>query len=371
MLETMESNLLRTSPQTEDPYAKQIVRFFQTEFPANAVTSKQDLLEILTSVFIGTNNTRYGPSPNPESQVAIREVLRYNIAFGTPIPVLVPWGGRKTRYDRSIDVAEVAALKQLSCLQAMVTKYYPPGLEINIRLEDTGANYLYRSDGEVGRAATEQYSSDFQKLVRVLNLHFIHPIRESSLMNEEKYTTLANEIVEPMYSYLVESDAVGMREDSIYFSRLKAFGWKGEIPVEQRDYYRRRYIAHDPDIKPAAATQKLAEYFAGSLARYTLEGTCVSPSWGGRYIQISFVSPVPGAPTSLVSRNLYYRTVQEKMSRTHMPAWRAIGYFRIGNDRIIPGLASFNQKLDLIPQSTILSRAGEDVTVRTDYLLEE
>src|SRR3954471_13125086 len=203
MLETMESNLLRTSTQIEDPYTPQIIRFFQTEFPSVAITSKQDILEILTSILVGTNNTRYGPAPNPESLVVIREVLRKNIAVGAPIPILVPWGGRKTRSDRSIDVAEVAGLKQLSCLQAMVTKYYLPGLSINIRLEDAGANYLYRNEGALSRLAVEKYSSDFQKLVRILNLHFILPIREGTLMDEEGYKSLANEIVEPMYSYIV------------------------------------------------------------------------------------------------------------------------------------------------------------------------
>ncbi len=370
MLEIVETTLFRAATDAENPYSAQISRFFQTEFPTTAVVSKSDLFDILTDVILGTGNTRFGPKPNFESIVAIREVIREAITSNKPIPVLVPWGGRKTLANRSIDVAEVSALKQLSCLQAGVKKSYEPGLDIRIRVEDAGAHYLYQNEGVPGDQATIKYSMDFQKLVRVLNLSFINPIRESLLMNRDEYFTVANTIVEPMYEYIVESTALGILTSSKPFQKLLALGWKGEIPTEQREYYWRRYIAQDPEITPVAMSMKLAQYFAGSLARYKLKGTAEDAEWKGQYIKLMFVPPVPGAPISLVSKDISYRTVQEKMSRNHMPAWRCAGYLRIFDDKIVPALASFHQLPETTSHMTKLSRAGEEVMVQTDYLLE-
>lgn len=370
MLDVQDQLFRAAANLDSDPYAALISRFFQSEFPANAFVTKEDQIELLTAVLIGTNNIRFGPKPNPESLVAIRDVMRAAVAAKQAIPVLVPWGGRKTVFSRGIDVAEVVALKQLSCLQAGIRKIYEPGLQVNIRIEDAGAMYLYVRDGKDSDTSVEAYSSDFQKLIRVLNLPFVNPIRESSLMDYNEYANVSNEILDPMYNYLVESDAIGIRSDSLHYKKLLDLGWKGEIPNTQREYYKRRYVAHDPSITPYSANKQLAEYFAGSLARYKLKGTAADPEWKGQYIQISFVPPVPGAPVALTSRNIYYRTIPEKLSRNHMPAWRSKGYFKITDDEASPRLASFHEKVELTPQTTVLSRAGESVTINTDYLLE-
>lgn len=371
MLAIAEQNLFKIVKVNSDPYEPIIQRFFQSEFPTAASVSKEDQLEILTAILVGSNNTRFGPRPNPESLVAMREVIRHAIECKDPIPVLVPWGGRKTILGQGVDVAEAVALKQLSCLQNSITKIYPPGMEVRIRIEDTGALYLYQRDGLTGDFEVEVYSHNFQKLINVLNLGFINPVRESTLMNKEEYFKIANHICEPMYNYLAETDAFGLNADSVHYKRLLACGWKGEIPMAQRDFYRNQYAKHDPDLKPAAATQMLAQYFAGSLTRYILKGTVARAGWNDQYIQLSFVPPVPGAPVSLTSRNIYYRTIPEKLSRNHMPAWRSQGYFRIKEDSVNPKLASFHEKIELNIHTTTLTRAGESVTIRTDYILED
>ena len=287
--------------------------------------------------------------------------------------MLIPWGGRKAIVERGIDIAEVVALKQLECLQSRVTRHYPAGIDARIRVEDTGALYLYQEDGYRGENAVEDYSSAFQRLVRILNLPFINPIRESSLMATDEYFGLSDQIAQPMFDYLVESAQVGFQPESAAWLRLKNLGWQGQIPLEQREYYFRRYRANSEGLSQFEATRMLAAYFAGSLARYKLNGTARSAQWDelGGAIQISFVPPVPGAPESLTGRTLYYRTLPEKMARTHIPAWRARGYFRITSEGEAQAkLANFHDPLELIEHSTRLERGGEEVEVRTDYLLE-
>ena len=204
------STLYTIIPQVDDPYSQVIAEFFAREFP-NSLTNATSLLELLTQAFVSTSQIRYGPAPKPESLVEIRKVISRAIELGRPIPVLIPWGGRKAIVERGIDIAEVVALKQLECLQSRVTRHYPAGIDARIRVEDTGALYLYQEDGYRGENAVEDYSSAFQRLVRILNLPFINPIRESSLMATDEYFGLSDQIAQPMFDYLVESAQVGFQ----------------------------------------------------------------------------------------------------------------------------------------------------------------
>lgn len=363
------NSLYEVRSSTDDPFAQVIEQFIISQFPGAKIQGTEPLLDLLTKAFVSTNQMRYGSAPNPESLVAIRAAIRANIEKGNPIPVLVPWGGRKAKTGFNIDVAELSALKQLHCLQTRVKEHYAPGIQVNIRIEDTGAWWLYQNNAS---DEVESYSDSFQKLVRILNLEFIHPIRESSLMHYQAYFLLASMIKEPMLEYLQASAIDGYdRSTSKAWQNLLDNGWKGEIPKSQREYYLSRYKAADPNLTDARALEMLAEYFAGSLARYKLNGTAKDEAWGNDYVQVSFVSAVPGAPTNLVSRNLYYRTVPEKMSRSHMPAWRCRGYFLIGEEEITPKLASFHENLKLTDHWTTLSRAGETIDIETSYRLEE
>lgn len=366
------NNLYEVHCSTDDPYSKMISEFVVCQFPGAKIQGTEPLLDILTKAFVASNQIRFGPAPNPESLVAIRAAIRANIEKELPIPVLVPWGGRKAKLGFGIDVAELSALKQLTALNQRVKEHYAPGITTNIRIEDTGAHWLYQKEEPESYPQVEKYSSDFQKLVRILNLDFIHPIRESDLMSTATYFELSENIKVPMLDYLIASQIPGYdRQLSKSWLALQEMGWTGEIPKEQREYYLSRYKASNPDLTEMEAYQMLAEYFAGSLARYKLNGTARDASWGNDYIQISFVNPVPGAPTSLVSKNIYYRTLPEKMSRSHMPAWRSRGYLLITEEGICPKLINFHEKMELNNHWTTLSRAGESVDIETSYRLED
>jgi hypothetical protein len=355
--------------ETEHPYQTLMLRYFQSQFQALAnAGSKEDILELLTAALISTSNTRYGPKPSPESQVAIREVIKGALDTNSPIPVLVPWGGRKTVVDRSVDVAEVTALKVLDYLQRAVTQVWAPGLEIRIRIEDTGADYLYQHENSAGHEASARYSADLVKLVEALGLRtFITPVRESTLMDSFEYFGLADRIAKPMFDYLVDSEVLGLGANTTTWQQLQCFGWTGEIPLAQREYYYKRYQAANPLISHNDAVAQLARYFAGSLARYKLNGTAKKSEWGSKFIQLSFVPPVPGAPVSLTGKTLYYRTIPAKISSNHMPPWRAKGYFKINDDdEIKPQLAGFREPLALVPCTTKIG----DVEIATDYIIE-
>jgi hypothetical protein len=354
-----------------DPYAELVSNFFAREFPGANANNPNTILEAVTTAFIASNHVRYGPVPNPESLVAIRDVIRKSIAAGAPIPILTPFGSRKSRLSESLDVAEVASLKQLACLQRRVMEFYAPGVAINLRLEDTSGHYLFADEGEASRIATTEYVGAFQKLVRILGMSaFVNPMLESTLFDETAYAATSDSIVPALMSYIADTDAYGIDgyQSLDSWKTLAAFGWQGNIPQEQRDYYRNRYRTLYPGITDYAATMKLARYFAGSWARIKHQGTGAAKEWGNDYLRVTFVAPVPGAPQGLVTRNIYYRTLPMKFATTHIPAWRAKGYLKI-NGEVIPKLASWGDPREYQSCSLVFGKGGETAEVKADYVI--
>lgn len=354
----------------ENPFVDSVENFFTTEFPGANLESKGSLLDAITAAFLATNQIRYGPVPNPESLVAIREVIRLCIEAGKPIPVLTPFGSRKARLGEPLDVAEVMALKQLSCLQRRVTKFYQPGLTLIVRLEDASGHYLFVDDGEKSRRDTTSYCETFQRLVRILGFGFINPVLESSLFDEKEYVSLCDSIVPRLLAYITETDVCGLGNYLMFESwkALSALGWHGCIPEEQRSYYRNRYRAIYPGIGDRDTNMKLARYFAGSWARIQMNGTGALKEWGNDYIRVTFVSPIPGAPIGLTSKNIYYRTIPMKFAATHMPAWRAKGYLRL-NDQVVPKLANWSDENDYQRGSMLFENGGERAEIRADFIV--
>lgn len=354
-------------------YAELICRYFQAGFPKVVSINKDNLLEILTTVVIGTKDLRYGPIPKIENQYTIRQTLAKAIEMGEPIPMLVPWGGKKMDSSLSIDVAEVSGLRQLIYLDETVKRFYKPGLLIHIRIEDTGALWLYRNHDV--EDAVERYSSDFSNLVKVLRGDsLIFPIRESLLMDKDTYFAASK-----MYSDLLDGfintqlELKGLDVETIpEYKELKAKGWKGEIPEEQRDHYISMYKKLYPGLSTAEYITLLADYLGGAKARYDLKGRGEPDSPVGSFIQGTFVPPIPGAPKTMFNNTLYYRTVPETWGRTHLAPWRGKGYLSIINNDVIPKITyQANPALLDLRESYVEMNDEKDenlmIKVRADY----
>ena len=354
-------------------YAEVIQRYFQRGFPKSVTMSKDNLLEILTDLLVGTKEYRYGPKPKVESLFTIRQTLIKAIELNAPIPVLVPWGGRKADPTLSVDVAEASALKQLIALNEVVKQFHPAGLHIHIRIEDLGASWIYRvQDVE---DSIEHYSSDMVRLINILkgDTH-IEAIRESKLMNKDEYFKLSEK-----YSELIEetiTDLKAYKDLDINtvpaFMKLKEMGWKGVIEKDQQNYYIERYKKLYPGKKEAEYVLMLADYLGGSKARYDLKGRGEPDSAVGSHLQITFVPPVPGAPRNMFSNTLYYRTVPESSGRTHIAPWRGKGYIEIVDDYPVAKVTYSGRDIaDLEVSEVHLTEDGGDegnpLILRADY----
>jgi hypothetical protein len=347
-----------------------IAAFVRKEFPEVLNEQPESILDGVMAEMIGTRQVRLAGRPTPESEVAMRDVVRKCVQQGHPIPVLVVSDPKKPIIGESIDIAELSALKMLECLNRRVKVYFPPGITVRIRLEDSTGCYL--EEGVVGLHETmERYIGDFCTLTRVLGYDFIEPVREQTLMSAEQLRIAADKIFPLLMAYLVESDPLpdDQWQSLGSWKQLAEIGWQGSIPREMRKYYHERYQNLFPEYDESKRLAVTAKYLAGTLARYQLKATGVASSWPG-FFQINFAPPVPGIPESLVSTRLYYRTVPLGHTRRHLPFWRAKGFLKLNGETRI-SLASWSEPLDFNRFAISFSNGEETVIVRSDYVETE
>lgn len=354
----------------KDPYGEVICRYFAQSHPKSIQPTTKQLLDILTIVLIGDKNVRYGPVPDPEQLVVVRKVIADAIAAGIPIPILVPWGGRKLDKALKLDIAELSALKQILDIDEMVRKYYPLGLQINVRIEDINAAWLYKDEEGIA-----EYSKGMQQMIKMFKGDaLIQGLLESEIMNAGDYIAMAT-----MYSKLLTDVILAQMENSdVDVLQLPSYltlvekGWKGRIPAEQRNYYLDRYQVMDPGKTRLEYARKLADYFAGSKVRYDLNGRGDAKHWANQFIQINFATPVPGAPLSIFNNTLYYRTVPTKDGRTHIAPWRSKGYLEIQPDNSVKMKVTNWGNKDVINELTETKICFDDVVVlNADYIVKE
>jgi hypothetical protein len=356
----------------ESGYTTLICRYFEQRFPKVFNPTKENILEILSEIIIGTKENRYGPVPSVENQVAIRNVIRQAVERNEPIPILIPWGGVKPNMS-GLDIAEVAGINQILTLDALVKNYYEPGIHANIRIEDTGALWLYRDDDDAFEKIND-YSVNFTKLVHILKHDSrINPLMESLVMDVGNYFSKSAYFSDLLMDYILSTDFEGTRLGTgSAFEKLAKAGWKGVIPIEQRNYYRGLYKSRDNNLDEMAATRMLADYLGGSKARYDLNGS-MKPNTSYGYIQMAFVSPIPGAPVDMFNTSVYWRTVPMSEGKTHIAPWRAKGYLAINGDKVKSKVTSFgNTELinSLEHDTFVISHDNRQVKIQTDYLIE-
>ena len=364
----------------EEPYGELICKHISTQFPSVSTFNSNDLVDILSTLIIGTKEVRYGSLPTPESLVVIRNVIREAISNNTAIPILVPWGSIKSNFSATLDIAELSAIQRLVCLCENVKRYYFKGLEIVIRVEDTSGYTLFSlENNSLTNSNIDSYSRDFKNLVSILcPTGDIRVILESEMVNAGAFE--ADNIVysNMILRYLLDSmELIKFAPDKVYgldsYKLLFVSGWKGIIPQEQRDHYLQTYARLYPNLKEEQYLERLSLYFGGAFARAKLGMTGKQSYWTSS-LQLVFVPPVKGTPVGYTDHYVYYRTLSLNQARTHMPAWRAKGYLRIVGNTITHKLTTFSDS-DLIDKLTPVQlevyNDNLSVTINTDYLLED
>lgn len=358
----------------ENPYSNLICGYFQKAFPQVSKPSKTDLLDILTDIIVGNKDLRHGSVPTPEILVNIRKVIKDSIEKDLPIPILAPWGGRKTDPVAIVDVAEVSGIHQIVTTDKLIKDFYSPGLQVNMRVEDINAMWLYRNDANLLENVTK-YSDAMDNLILILKGSTnLTSMRESRMMDKDEYFETAKMYSDLLFSVIVYQEAFpdAKAEDIKPYQDLVKLGWKGTIPKEQRDYYLGRY-KHLYNASQEDACRMLADYFGGSKARYDLHAKGNPVTQVNGFIQANFAHPVPHAPAGLFDSTVYWRTIPTSQARTHIAPWRGKGFLRITRNEIVTKITSWTDPKvsEMVESRVLLTEGSLSAELQTDYLLED
>lgn len=348
-------------------FSDAIRQFIISTFPAAAGTiSRNDLIDLLTTLTLGNSKMRQGPNPKPEVVVAIRDVIREVVLDNKPIPFMVPWGSVKPD-GTSVDAAELVTLKMFEQLHKSVQEIYRPGIQVSIRLEDVSMPYFTGLDGDSVAAA--RYTRDFKALVKILGLSdFIVVRAESDLVTAEVFSEKADAVRPSMWSALHHYE-IGQPDKAEVI--LNHANWKGGVPYEMREHYYGLYANLHPGQSKDFYIKLLGRYFASAVARGALKLRGDLPEWDGRFIDFALAQPVPGVPEGLFNRRVYRRAVSLSMSGRHVAPWRAKGFLAI-NDRneACIKLRSYREAPDDLNEETVTLQSdcgAETVDVRVDW----
>lgn len=230
--------------QGDNPFASHMMQYLYGLNESFVPEIDGATLDIITNLLISTKNIRYGAKPSIEGQYRIRQIIKACVSMGKPIPVLVPWGSIKADFSPRLDIAEVIALSTLSDLNKRIKKYYSPGLDINIRIEDWSGVDLFQLEPTFSKENSWAYCDDLELLINMIG--GMNPKRESKMANKDGFNARANANSASVLAYLIESkdliktnptECVSLQS----YKNLRANGWRGIISDAQREHYLRCY----------------------------------------------------------------------------------------------------------------------------------
>lgn len=369
---------------SEEPYAHSITGFLHNIMSGAKLNNFKQLLNALEEAFYASGEIRYGSKPDVEHVVYVRSIMSKYMEEGRPIPILVPWGSIKGKFGANLDMAEVSAINQMMALHERVTRFYVPGVQFIIRVEDTSGYQLFAMDDKdhITKSAIPKYINDFRTLISIMDTtRSIRVIYESEMGDQEHFETHVNNLIPAFHNYLKDSDdllAGGADEYALTkltsYLKLKDIGWTGIISPVQRNYYyntyRKLYTAPNED----GVQYRLALYMAQAIVRRKLNMSGVQKEWNHGYVQVTFVPPVPGLPEGYDMNSIYYRTMPESCCRSHMSPWRSHGYLKIVDNasgtKICPKLTNWSDPKEFTGVVVRLSDGDNTVFISVDYTLE-
>jgi hypothetical protein len=322
---------------------EEVVRQFMFELlPIPQV--KGDRTEAIANAILGTKQRRWGPTPSPEVQVAVRNYVK---EAGNLISFYLPWGSSKQENGEHLDIAEYMALRQLVCLRDELRRF---GVEaqFHFRLEDITDLWLFQDQPRYDQV--ERYASDFSRLVQfTLGESGGFPVRESMLVSYKDVVDVATDLSRLIYRYLTAGD-----EDALARS-----GWTGGMDGAKLSHYLKLYetLGMTGDHR-----LYLARYMAGALTRRKLNYGAFP---NRPFLSIRFSHPIPHDP--IQRTQLFYRTIPERYTNLHRAPWLGRGYLSIDeHNRVRPKFAEKHDRPKLLKH---VEHVG-DVEVEAFYRLE-
>lgn len=307
------------SDEEKKTFLDHLFTFCDNNVPQNG-NAEEKLLKIL----VGTQRTtRLGAYPSKSTLQEIAHRINFCISTNRPLNVSCAWGAIKTvrTPNRTVDLAEMLALKQYQSIGEKVKAIYKPGLIFNIYLGDSYYEYLYGEDSRI-----DDYCSGMENLAR--GIPSIQIIR---LKDKCKGITNAEQECAVNYSllkeYWDETNGIPVEQFSSMpsSSRLHNHGWVGDISPAMREFYLKRMALLYPE--------EGYDYWADKVVRFFSYGLFISQHdlMGRKSYETSTVDscllrvPPPDLPRALYSNRIRMRIAPERLLKHSAPPWTVAG----------------------------------------------
>lgn len=311
---------------------------------------KGNIEDMILEILVGTQGTtRLGAYPSAKTVEEIRKRIRHNMAQSLPMEISSAWGAIKTvpTDHRTIDIAELFAIRQYQAMADRVKKIYKPGLIFNIYMGDSYYEYLYGYDSRI-----DDYCNGFRELAQKHDALNVVSLKE-------KCKGISTEIDECRENYkLLEkywSETSGIVQGDFNkvpsWQKLHDHGWIGDISFEMRDFYIKRMMGLYPEEGFDYWLDKVIRFFAYSLfinqhdlmERKNMETSTMDAC----LLRV----PPPGLPRKLYSNRIRMRIAPKKIIKNSAPPWSVVGAISIGisgkfHARVLDGNA-FNSIKDI------------------------
>lgn len=295
------------------------------------VQHKANLAETVLGIFVGSvGTTRLGNEPSLETKAEVLRRIQFKLDRNEPLEVSCAWGAIKTVSSdiKKVDLAELLTFSQYSAINKQIQSVYEPGVRFNLYMGDDYYEYLYGPNPGIKdycKSLTE-LAKDFPEVNPLYISDGARKIPNVIAACEKNYNLLKE--------YWLESDGI---EEHLFsslpsYSRLEAAGWVGTIPVEMREFYKKRMQSNYMDKDEAFWTEKILRFFA--------YGMFISQNdlMNRKKIELSTVDscllrvPPPGLPRKLYSNRIRMRITPRNMVKNSAPPWTVAGAVSVGRD---------------------------------------
>jgi hypothetical protein len=318
---------------------------------------------------------------------SIRDTAAQYIAAGLPIEGVTFWGGAR-QYGQGdklgIDAADLLALLRYEAMHRNVKAAgHAPGVKVQLVFEDLGRRFM--GDDTIGmRMRVKEYEREMKQLVaatstcvtftpesQIIAQNEVPPkVREILGLDphakmkgsDELFFQVATKAENVIYDYLRRTEKPDAKapvdaNDSEGFSRvenlaeyqaMEKLGFKGGIPVLQRESVRTRTKLRlgNPELSDEALDRHVAKYFAQGFARAVFNlrvGTSIPKESKEPLptLSYSFLPYPPGTPSSMITRRVELTAVSDTGKDKVVPCWGGCAVMGAdGSIRLTSGVAT-------------------------------
>ena len=345
----------------------------------NVLESRENVIENIINIFIGSLKTRLGPAPDKIQRKILSDIITFYVDNNIAIDAIFTWGPKKFfagKKEDQVDLSEALALERLMFLSDSIKSCYSPGVAFSIFVEDFEGKFI---EGEHLADIFDSYISGLENLVKVLNMEkIVKVIRTNDLLkvnyNIQTITKRLEENYEKLKKYWHESDLKGIEGSELFdsYKQIEKLGWYGKIGNDTRDYYLGRLNNILGDTKNAEEKINMTIRLLACVLIHR-QFNILRIHENREPVKLSFLK-ISGGPKKLMEGRIDMRTIPTNISKRHISPWASKGCLKVKEDQVLPSLKRWQELLDKscksIKGKMIFERSHRKICFDTNFLVK-